>query len=110
HSVENETNQLLNNPSVVITTVGRLTDHLRRKTFRLSDFQQLIIDEYDKLLELNFRAEIDQILDGKTWGFIQLSSATYLADNETILQKIKWKIIDLQEHQKPAINFFKLVV
>lgn len=110
HSVENESNQLLNSPSVVITTVGRLMDHLRRKTFRLSNFQQLIIDEYDKLLELNFRAEIDQILDGKTWNFIQLSSATSLADNETILQKINWKIIDLQEHQQPRIDFFKLVV
>lgn len=110
HSVENEINQLKNKPQIIITTPGRLMDHLRRKTMYLNDFKQLIIDEYDKLLELNFRLEIDQILDGNTWQNIQLSSATTIHEQDAIFAKFDWKIVDLLAEQKPQIDFYKLVV
>ncbi len=110
HAIEHELNQLKNNPQIVIGTPGRLLDHWRRESFEFSDFQQLIIDEYDKLLELNFREEVNQFLTANKWSAIQLCSATKLDNSDSILTKYPWKVIDLLNVSKPLIDFYQLEV
>ena len=50
-------------PHVVVGTPGRVVDHLSNtKGFSLGRLRHLVLDEADRLLNLDFEAEIDQIL------------------------------------------------
>lgn len=50
-------------PHIVVATPGRATDHLRKGNLRGEEFATLIIDEFDKSLELGFRDEMQEVLD-----------------------------------------------
>ena len=55
--------QLGKRPHVVVGTPGRVVDHLTNtKGFTLKQLQVLCLDEADRLLNLDFEQEIDQIL------------------------------------------------
>lgn len=47
---------------VVIGTPGRLLDHIRRKTIRLSDVKTIVLDEADEMLDMGFIDDIEAIL------------------------------------------------
>ena len=49
-------------PVVVVGTPGRLTDHIRRGTFAVDVCSLVVIDEFDKCLEMGFRDEMDTLL------------------------------------------------
>lgn len=48
-------------PQIVFATPGRLLDHLEKENIRGSSVFLLVIDEYDKCLELGFQAEMERI-------------------------------------------------
>ena len=48
-------------PQLVVGTPGRLLDHLTKGNLASSGIETLIIDEFDKCLELGFRDEMTQI-------------------------------------------------
>ena len=50
-------------PAVLIGTPGRLADHLRREVFETADIKTLVLDEFDKSLEIGFENEMREILD-----------------------------------------------
>ncbi len=50
-------------PHVIIGTPGRLVDHLKKENFLSSHVDKLVIDEFDKCLELGFQDEIKSVLD-----------------------------------------------
>ena len=55
--------QLGKRPHVIVGTPGRVVDHLTNtKGFSLKQLQVLCLDEADRLLNLDFEQEIDQIL------------------------------------------------
>lgn len=110
HSIEHEENQLQNSPTIVVGTPGRLLDHLARKTIDFQSFQHLIIDEYDKLLELNFKEEVQQIMQAADWSAIQLSSATSLSDSDAVYQQYSWVLVDLLNIGQPDLSFYQLPV
>lgn len=62
HSFSQERDSLAHPPQILIGTPGRLTDHLNRRTLDLSNTRQLVLDEADKLLEMGFEEEVDQIV------------------------------------------------
>ena len=62
HSVSIEENNLQHPPAVLVGTPGRIADHLRRKNLVISDTQVLILDEFDKSLELGFKEDMEYIL------------------------------------------------
>lgn len=69
-------------PQLLVGTPGRLLDHLTKGNFSADSIHTLVIDEFDKCLELGFRDEMSQIfahLPGVRKRF--LLSAT---DNEEI--------------------------
>lgn len=66
HKREIEENNLIEAPALVIGTAGRLADHIRRKNLDLSTIQTLVLDEYDKSLELGFQDEMAFILQHTT--------------------------------------------
>lgn len=66
--IENQRLEALANASsyVIIGTSGRLKDHIERKHINPALFTHLVLDEYDKSLELGFEAEIRFIITRMT--------------------------------------------
>jgi ATP-dependent RNA helicase DeaD len=62
HSIETELNNLSNPPALLIGTPGRLTDHLERESFDTGNIRILVLDEFDKSLQLGFLEEMNAIL------------------------------------------------
>lgn len=50
-------------PTVIIGTPGRLNDHLTKGNIDASTIQTLVIDEFDKCLELGFQGEMQQVVE-----------------------------------------------
>ena len=62
HSIDTEIKNLSNPPAVLIGTPGRIADHIDRGTFRLDKIQTLILDEFDKSLQLGFHEQMSFII------------------------------------------------
>lgn len=63
HKREIEEHNLSQGPNIIVGTPGRLGDHIRRGNFHPEQVQHLILDEFDKSLELGFQDEIQFILE-----------------------------------------------
>ena len=50
-------------PSVIVGTPGRLLDHLGKSTFQVDKCSMLVIDEFDKCLEMGFHDEMSKLVD-----------------------------------------------
>ena len=61
HKREIEENSLVQPPALLIGTPGRLADHIRRDNLDLETIEVLVLDEFDKSLELGFVEEISFI-------------------------------------------------
>jgi len=53
---------LRNNPQIIVATPGRLIDHLNQRNVRLNDVQILVLDEADRMLDMGFQPQIEQVL------------------------------------------------
>jgi ATP-dependent RNA helicase DeaD len=49
---------------IVVGTPGRLRDHLERGALDLSALRVAVLDEADEMLDMGFREDLEQILDG----------------------------------------------
>ncbi len=77
HKRETEENNLLQAPALIIGTPGRLADHIRRNNFSTETIVTLILDEFDKSLELGFQEEMEFIINSlKNVNKRVLTSAT----------------------------------
>lgn len=61
HSMEAEVASAAVTPDIIVATPGRLLDHLKRGTVDLGRCSALVVDEYDKALELGFYDEMSRI-------------------------------------------------
>jgi len=62
HKREIEENNLIQPPALIVGTPGRLGDHIRRGNITIDDIKMLVLDEFDKSLELGFLKEMEFIL------------------------------------------------
>ncbi len=62
HKRETEENNLKQSPALIIGTPGRVADHIRRNNFALEEITTLVLDEFDKSLELGFQEEMSFII------------------------------------------------
>jgi hypothetical protein len=62
HKREIEENNLIQPPAVLIGTPGRLADHIRRGNVTTGTITTLVLDEFDKSLELGFDEEMSFII------------------------------------------------
>ncbi|MCB0420620.1 MAG: DEAD/DEAH box helicase [Bdellovibrionales bacterium] len=53
---------LKSKPRIVIATPGRLIDHLNRKTLKIHKVQHLVLDEGDRMIDMGFAPQLEQIL------------------------------------------------
>ncbi len=61
HPVKTEVNNFRQPAPVLVGTPGRIADHIRRDNFDASFIQTLVLDEFDKSLELGFSKEMEYI-------------------------------------------------
>jgi ATP-dependent RNA helicase DeaD len=62
HSIDTEIKNLSNPPAVLIGTPGRIADHIERGTFKMDAIQTLVLDEFDKSLQLGFHEQMSFII------------------------------------------------
>lgn len=62
HLRETEENNLKQPPALLIGTPGRLADHIRRGNITIDSIEALVLDEFDKSLELGFVDEMSFII------------------------------------------------
>lgn len=109
HSFRDEKAQLAENPQIVIGTPGRLVDHFERKTPGLKAFDALIVDEYDKTLELGFYEQLNVLLEyaGKL-QHIQLISATEIDRMPRFLDQFSFQTFDYRSEEKPELTYYSV--
>lgn len=54
--------ELKHRPAILVGTPGRVADHFRRHTFSTEYIKTLVLDEFDKSLEVGFEKEMKEIL------------------------------------------------
>ena len=90
HKREIEENNLVQPPAIVIGTAGRMADHIRRNNINLGKIKFLVLDEFDKSLELGFLEEMEFIIS--SLPAVQkrmLTSATFAEDIPAFVQMDK---------------------
>jgi ATP-dependent RNA helicase RhlE len=74
-------------PDIVVATPGRLLDHMWNGTIALSSMKMLVLDEADRMLDMGFAPQINQILDAlPEQRQTLLFSATLPADLARLVQ------------------------
>lgn len=110
HSMTDEINSLSVTPDIIVATPGRLLDHLKRSTLSLADVKALVLDEYDKSLELGFHDEMKRIVAKmKAVSLVVLTSATPLDEMPAFLKLGKPEIFDFTSG-KPASGRLQTVM
>ncbi|MCL3779032.1 DEAD/DEAH box helicase [Prolixibacteraceae bacterium JC049] len=61
HMIQTERNSLKHPPEIIVGTPGRIADHLRRGHISAEHIKYLVLDEFDKALELGFHNEMQDI-------------------------------------------------
>lgn len=98
-------------PDIIISTPGRLLDHLSRGKIDFSHLRILIIDEMDKCLELGFYPDIKKIMrkipDSR---FLILSSATVPPDTSAVENFFKYPLHDFRDNKdkEPKIEIVEI--
>lgn len=64
HKFEDEENSLKAGTDIVVATPGRLLDHINRRTVDVLPSRILVLDEFDKSLELGFETEMKKSSGG----------------------------------------------
>lgn len=68
--------ELKHPPAILVGTPGRVADHLRRQTFDHAGIKTLVLDEFDKSLEVGFEEEMKEIISKLDLEKRILTSAT----------------------------------
>lgn len=93
HAFKIEFDSLQEAPAVLIATPGRLADHITRKSFDPSTVRIVVLDEFDKALQMGFHEQLRTIfkaLDGKQQHI--LTSAT---NNEAVPDFLPFRKADV---------------
>lgn len=98
HLMIDEVNSLSVVPDIVVATPGRLLDHINRGNIDLSAVKALVLDEYDKSLELGFHDEMRKVVRAMgSFRLIILTSATILSEMPSFLPFRKPEIVDFTQ-------------
>lgn len=62
HSIATEIQNLSNPPALLVGTPGRVFDHITRRSFDTYHIKTLILDEFDKSLDLGFHDQMSYII------------------------------------------------
>lgn len=95
HAMQEEVNSLSVTPDIIVATPGRMLDHITRGTVDVTDVKALVLDEYDKSLELGFLDEMRRITKRmRSLQLILLTSATRLEEMPDFIPMEKAETFD----------------
>ncbi|MBC7390314.1 MAG: DEAD/DEAH box helicase [Opitutaceae bacterium] len=63
HTIKTETHTLTEAPAILIGTPGRICYHIRKRNIDLSTVKAVVLDEFDKSLELGYKKDFMYIFD-----------------------------------------------
>lgn len=110
HSMQTERHNFLHPPAVLIGTPGRLTDHLRRENIDLSQTKALVLDEFDKSLEMGFQEDmafiIRQLTAVKQRILVSATDLDEIPAFTGILNAVKLNFLTVS---KPEIQAFRVI-
>ena len=96
-------------PSILIGTPGRLADRIRRDGFSLDHIKMLVIDEFDKALEIGFENEMIEILDQlKEVDKKVMTSATYKQSIPDYVNFSNYKELNFLNESKSKLEILKI--
>lgn len=102
HSMQEEVNSLSVTPDIIVATPGRLLDHINRGHLDLGTASTLVLDEYDKSLELGFEDEMKKVCRRLTGvKLVILTSATPLMAIPSYLPSGNPTVIDFSGDGTP---------
>ncbi len=110
-------------PRIIVATPGRLIDHLRQRTVSLGDVAILVLDEADRMLDMGFAPQINQILktvprDRQTLLYsatmpqaivsiatshMKLPVRVEVAPSGTVAEKVEQEIVIVPKEAKAAL-------
>lgn len=101
HNVLDEKLSLSVTPSIIVSTPGRLLDHINRDHINVHSTRLLVLDEFDKSLELGFQDEMKRILRRMpNVSKRYLTSATDIKEIPDFVRIFKPQIIDFSENKE----------
>ena len=105
--------QLQKKPQLVVATPGRLMDHYNRKTIRLDKVQTIVLDEADRMLDMDFFKDVTRIIDKvKNRKNLGLFSATISQEVMTVswmYQRDEVEItVEPKQEDRPDIDQYSL--
>lgn len=93
-------------PAVLIGTPGRVADRLRRDNLSVKDLKTIVLDEYDKSLEIGFEKEMTEIMNGLPYINQRiLTSATSEVEILKFIQLNEPITINFITRQLPLLTF-----
>jgi superfamily II DNA/RNA helicase len=110
HSMKIEQNSLSDAPAVIIGTPGRLADHIFRKSFDARTVKMVVLDEFDKSLQMGFHEQLIVVfkaLTGKQQHI--LTSATRLDAWPEFLPFTKPETLNYLKDEKDSKLELKLI-
>ncbi|MCP4311555.1 MAG: DEAD/DEAH box helicase [Bacteroidetes bacterium] len=88
-NINRDLQTLRRNTHVVIATPGRLLDLTDRRAIDLGKFQTLVLDEFDRMLDMGFIRDVNRILDGmRQRNHTMLFSATLDKSQQSMINNI----------------------
>lgn len=79
---------------IVVGTPGRLQEHLRKRSLRLSNLKVLVLDEADRMLDMGFEEAVTEVIShAPTHRQTLLFSATFPDPIRELSQKFQYKPI-----------------
>lgn len=104
HKREIEENNLIQPPALIVGTPGRIADHIRRGNITVDAIDTIVLDEFDKSLEMGFVEELSFIIGSlKNLQKRLLTSATEAVEIPDFVNvQDAARINYLPEHPLPA--------
>lgn len=97
---------------IVVGTPGRIKDHLRKNTLTIDQIKTLVLDEADRMLDMGFRDDIEDIAaHTRQQRQTLLFSATYPDNIEQLSKHLQYqpesiRIADTHDHKKIQQQLF----
>ncbi|MEM6349105.1 MAG: DEAD/DEAH box helicase [Bacteroidota bacterium] len=102
--------ELAHTPSILIGTPGRLADHIRRGTFSCEGLKYLVLDEFDKSLEIGFEKEMKQIIGAIPQRVSKiLTSATYGVEVPAFVQLKEPELINYAQEANKQLEIRRIL-
>jgi len=97
-------------PAVLIGTPGRIADRIRRDNFSRESIKTLVLDEFDKSLEIGFEEDMKEIMSGlPVLKKRILTSATRLVDIPRFVGLIEATTIDYSDDNSSQLKIKAII-